>query len=178
MESKNVWLTFRGEGVSVSLVDSHEVLCVPSERLCRGLIFDESNHCSIRIEGEVRTFLPDFGKAIYCTQEFVASKEWLSTKRLDWNSSINKLQNTEWGCEIEIEGEFDEGLLRYNVTQPVSVRVGKKIYRYNRPILTSIVYNGKTYSLHQVIRPIINEWMLDGFEIPRYNVDIDKSCHN
>ena len=163
MESKKVWLTFRGEGVSVSLPGSHKVLCFPHEQLCRGLIFEESNHCSISIEVEARTFLPDFIKAIYRTKEFVAPQEWLSTKRLDWNHCINKWQNTEWACEIEIEREFDERLVRYNVTYPISVRVGKKIYRYNRPMLTSIDYNGTTYSLFEVIRPITNEKMLDGF---------------
>lgn len=178
MESKKVWLTFRGEGVSVSLVDSHKVLCFPREQLCRGLIFEESNHCSISIEVEARTFLPDFSKAIYRTKEFVAPQGWLSTKQLDWNSSINKWQNTEWSCEIEIEREFDERLLRYNVTYPISVRVGKKIYRYNRPILTSVDYNGTTYSLFEVIRPIINEWTLDGLEIPQIYIDNDSSCQN
>ena len=178
MESKKVWLTFRGEGVSVSLVDSHKVLCVPTERLCRGLAFNKSNHCSISIEIEGQRFSPDFSKVICQAQEFVASKEWLSTKRLDWNHCINKRQNTECACEIEIEGEFDERLLRYNVTYPISVRVGKKIYRYNRPILTSIDYNGTTYSLFEVIRPITNEKMLDGFEIPRIYIDNDSSCQN
>ena len=136
------------------------------------------NHCSISIEGEECTFLPDFSKIICQAQEFVASKEWLSTKQLDWKSSINKWQNTECACEIEIEGEFDERLLRYNVTYPISVRVGKKIYRYNRPILTSIDYNGTTYSLFEVIRPITNEKMLDGFEIPQIYIDNDSSCQN
>ena len=178
MECKKVWLTFRGEGVSVSLVDSHKVLCVPTERLCRGLAFNKSNHCSISIEIEGQRFSPDFSKVICQAQEFVASKEWLSTKQLDWKSSINKWQNTECACEIEIEGEFDERLLRYNVTYPISVRVGKKIYRYNRPILTSIDYNGTTYSLFEVIRPITNEKMLDGFEIPRIYIDNDSSCLN
>ena len=178
MECKKVWLTFRGEGVSVSLVDSHKVLCVPTERLCRGLAFNKSNHCSISIEIEGQRFSPDFSKVICQAQEFVASKEWLSTKRLDWNHCINKWQNTEWACEIEIEREFDERLVRYNVTYPISVRVGKKIYRYNRPILTSIDYNGTTYSLFEVIRPITNEKMLDGFEIPRIYIDNDSSCQN
>ena len=178
MECKKVWLTFRGEGVSVSLVDSHKVLCVPTERLCRGLAFNKSNHCSISIEIEGQRFSPDFSKVICQAQEFVASKEWISTKQLDWKSSINKWQNTECACEIEIEGEFDERLLRYNVTYPISVRVGKKIYRYNRPILTSIDYNGTTYSLFEVIRPITNEKMLDGFEIPQIYIDNDSSCQN
>jgi hypothetical protein len=178
MESKKVWLTFRGEGVSVSLVDSHKVLCFPREHLCRGLIFEESNHCSISIEVEAHTFLPDFSKVIYRTKEFVAPQEWLSTKRLDWNHCINKWQNTEWACEIEIEGEFDERLVRYNVIQPVSVRVGKKIYQYNQPILKNIDYNGTTYSLFEVIRPITNEKMLDGFEIPQIYIDNDSSCQN
>lgn len=178
MECKKVWLTFRGEGVSVSLPGSHKVLCFPREHLCRGLIFEESNHCSISIEIEGQRFSPDFSKVICQAQEFVASKEWLSTKQLDWKSSINKWQNTECACEIEIEGEFDERLLRYNVTYPISVRVGKKIYRYNRPILTSIDYNGTTYSLFEVIRPITNEKMLDGFEIPQIYIDNDSSCQN
>lgn len=178
MECKKVWLTFRGEGVSVSLPGSHKVLCVPHEHLCSGIIFEEYNHCYTSIEVEERTFLPDFSKVIYRTKEFVAPQEWLSTKRLDWNHCINKWQNTEWTCEIEVYGEFDERLVRYNVIQPVSVRVGKKIYRYNRPILTSINYNGTTYSLFEVIRPIINEWTLDGFEIPRIYIDNDSSCKN
>ena len=178
MESKKVWLTFRSEGVSVSLVDSHKVLCFPREQLCRGLIFEESNHCSISIEVEARTFLPDFSKVICQAQEFVASKEWLSTKRLDWNHCINKWQNTEWSWEIEVYEELYERLLRYNGTYPISVRVGKKIYRYNRLILTSIDYNGTTYSLFEVIRPITNEKMLDGFEIPQIYIDNDSSCQN
>jgi hypothetical protein len=178
MESKKVWLTFRGEGVSVSLVDSHKVLCVPTERLCRGLAFNKSNHCSISIEIKGQRFSPDFSKVICQAQEFVASKEWLSTKQLDWKSSINKWQNTECACEIEIEGEFDERLVRYNVIQPVSVRVGKKIYQYNQPILKNIDYNGTTYSLFEVIRPITNENMLDGFEIPQIHIDNDSSCQN
>ena len=39
----------------------------------------------------------------------------------------------------------------------------------------AINYNGTTYSLFEVIRPIINEWTLDGFEIPRIYIDNDIS---
>lgn len=60
MESKKVWLTFRGEGVSVSLPGSHKMLCFPRKHLCRGIIFEEYNHCYTSIEVEERTFFPDF----------------------------------------------------------------------------------------------------------------------
>lgn len=150
---RKIQLVFRGEGVRLSLADSHKVLCLPLEHLCSGLIFEESTHCSISIESAERMFLPDLRKVIYSTQEFVAPNEWQSTKRLDWNHCINKWQDAEWACEIEVEGEFDERLLQYNVAHPISVRVGKKIYSYNRPVLTTLNYNGKTYSLTPIVRP-------------------------
>ena len=178
MVSRKTQLVFRGDGVSLSLADSHKVLCFPSEHLCSGLIFEDSAYCSVSIEVEGQLFSPDWGKVTYYTKEFVIPKEWQSTKRLAWNHCINKWQDADCACEIEIEGEFDESLLRYNVTYPISVRVGKKIYRYNQPILKNIDYNGTTYSLFEVIRPITNEKMLDGFEIPQIYIDNDSSCQN
>lgn len=151
---RKIQLVFRGEGVSLSLADSHKVLCLPLEHLCSGLIFEEATHCSISIESAERMFLPDFRKVIYNAQEFVAANEWQSTKRLDWNHCINKWQDAEWACEIEVEEEeeFDERLLQYNVAHPISVQVGKKMYSYNRPVLTTLNYNGKTYSLTPIVR--------------------------
>lgn len=152
MVSRNTQLVFRGDGVSLSLADSHKVLCFPSEHLCSGLIFEDSAYCSVSIEVEGQLFSPDWGKVTYYTKEFVTPKEWQSTKRLDWNHCINKGQDAEWACEIEVEGEFDERLLRYNIARPISVRVDDKIYSYNRPVLTTLNYNGKTYSLTPIVQ--------------------------
>lgn len=152
MVSRNTQLVFRGDGVSLSLADSHKVLCFPPDHLCSGLIFEESIHCSVSIEVDGQLFSPDWGKVTYYTKEFVTPKEWQSTKRLDWNHCINKGQDAEWACEIEVEGEFDERLLRYNIARPISVRVDDKIYSYNRPVLTTLNYNGKTYSLTPIVQ--------------------------
>ena len=157
--SRKIQLVFRGDWVSLSLADSHKVLCFPSDHLCSGLIFEESDHCSVSIEVDGQLFSPDWGKVTYYTKEFVAPKEWQSTKRLDWNHCINKGHDSEWACEIEVEGEFDERLLQYNVARPISVRVDDKIYSYNRPILTSLDYNGTTYSLTQIVRPKHTYWL-------------------
>lgn len=157
--SRKIQLVFRGDWVSLSLADSHKVLCFPSDHLCSGLIFEESDHCYVSIEVDGQLFSPDWGKVTYYTKEFVAPKEWQSTKRLDWNHCINKGHDSEWACEIEVEGEFDERLLQYNVAHPISVRVDNKIYSYNRPILTSLDYNGTTYSLTQIVRPKQMYWL-------------------
>lgn len=158
--SRKIQLVFRGEWVSLSLADSHKVLCFPRDHLCSGLIFEESIHCSVSIEVDGQLFSPDWGKVTYYTKEFVVPKEWQSTKRLAWNHCINKWQDADWACEIEVEGEFDERLLRYNALHPVSVREREKVYHYNRPILTTINYNGTDYSLTPIIRHKHTEWLM------------------
>ena len=161
-----VHLIFRGEGVSLSLVDAHIVLCLPPEELCRGLVFNDYAPYSISIEVNGRKIQPVYKDINLSHKEFVAPKEWQTTKKLDWNRCVNKWQDGKFCCSIEVDGKFDEKMLRYNIAYPVSVRVGGKSYRYNRPILTSVDYKGANYSLVPYIRHTIDDWTLDGFEIP------------
>lgn len=164
-----VQLIFYGEGVSLSLVDAHIVLCLPPEELCRGLVFNDYAPYSISIEVNGQKIQPVYKDINLSHKEFVAPKEWQTTKKLDWNRSVNKWQDGKFCCSIEVDGKFDEKMLRYNIAYPASIRVGKKVYRYNRPILTGISYNGKDYKLLPLLRPVVDEWTLDGFEIPEYN---------
>lgn len=164
-----VHLIFYGEGVSLSLVDAHRVLCLPPEELCRGLVFNDYAPYSISIEVNGQKIQPVYKDINLSHKEFVAPKEWQTTKKLDWNRSVNKWQDGKFCCSIEVDGKFDEKMLRYNIAYPASIRVGKKVYRYNRPILTGVSYNGKDYKLLPLLRPVVDEWTLDGFEIPEYN---------
>lgn len=164
-----VQLIFYGEGVSLSLVDAHRVLCLPPKELCRGLVFNDYAPYSISIEVNGQKIQPVYKDINLSHKEFVAPKEWQTTKKLDWNRSVNKWQDGKFCCSIEVDGKFDEKMLRYNIAYPASIRVGKKVYRYNRPILTGVSYNGKDYKLLPLLRPVVDEWTLDGFEIPEYN---------
>ena len=163
-KKKTVSIEVYGERVDLDLVETNQIQC--PETLCRGLVFNDYGRYTIFVEVDGKRIQPDFNNVTRMPREFVAPKEWQTTKKLDWNRSVNKWQDGKFCCSIEVDGKFDEKMLRYNIAYPVSIRVGKKVYRYNRPILTSVDYKGANYSLIPYIRHTINDWTLDGFEIP------------
>jgi hypothetical protein len=152
------------------------------EMLCRGLVFNNYGSYSISVEVDGKRIHPSFNNVNRIPKEFITSKEW-QNKKLDWNSCICKSLDIEFYCDIEVDAEFDEKLLQYNVVYPASIRVGRKVYRYNRPILTGVNYNGKDYKLYPFRRKLKvlvnipidldieepNESILDGVYIPEYN---------
>ena len=165
-DKKTILLQVYGESVDLALVETDRE--VWRETLCRGLVFNNYGSYSISVDVDGKRIHPSFNNVNRIPKEFITSKEWISTKKLDWNKCINKCLNCKFSCDIEVDGEFNEKLLRYNVVYPASIRVGKKAYRYNRPILTGVNYNGKDYKLLPLLRPVVDEWTLDGFEIPKY----------
>ena len=179
-DKKTILLQVYGESVDLALVETDRE--VWRETLCRGLVFNNYGSYSISVEVDGKRIHPSFNNVNRIPKEFITSKEW-QNKKLDWNSCICKSLDIEFYCDIEVDVEFDEKLLQYNVVYPASIRVGKKVYRYNRPILTGVNYNGKDYKLYPFRRKLKvlvnipidldieepNESILDGFYIPEYN---------
>ena len=179
-DKKTILLQVYGESVDLALVETDRE--VWRETLCRGLVFNNYGSYSISVEVDGKRIHPSFNNVNRIPKEFITSKEWQNMK-LDWNSCICKSLDIEFYCDIEVDAEFDEKLLQYNVVYPASIRVGKKVYRYNRPILTGVNYNGKDYKLYPFRRKLKvlvnipidldieepNESILDGFYIPEYN---------
>lgn len=179
-DKKTILLQVYGESVDLALVETDRE--VWRETLCRGLVFNNYGSYSISVEVDGIRIHPSFNNVNRIPKEFITSKEW-QNKKLDWNSCICKSLDIEFYCDIEVDAEFDEKLLQYNVVYPVSIRVGRKVYRYNRPILTGVNYNGKDYKLYPFRRKLKvlvnipidldieepNESILDGFYIPEYN---------
>jgi hypothetical protein len=180
-DKKTILLQVYGESVDLALAETDRE--VWRETLCRGLVFNNYGSYSISVEVDGKRIHPSFNNVNRIPKEFITSKEWISTKKLDWNRCIYRSLDGEFCCDIEVDGEFNEKLLRYNVVYPASIRVGKKAYRYNRPILTGVNYNGKDYKLYPFRRKLKvlvnipidldieepNESILDGFYIPEYN---------
>ena len=165
-KKKTVSIEVYGERVDLDLVETNQIQC--PETLCRGLVFNDYGRYTIFVEVDGKRIQPDFNNVTRIPREFVAPTEW-QNKKLDWDRCIYRSLDGEFCCDIEVDGEFNEKLLQYNVVYPTSIRVGKKVYRYNRPILTGVSYNGKDYKLLPLLRPVVDEWTLDGFEIPEYN---------
>lgn len=177
---KTILLQVYGESVDLALAETDRE--VWRETLCRGLVFNNYGSYSISVEVDGKRIHPSFNNVNRIPKEFITSKEW-QNKKLDWNSCICKSLDIEFYCDIEVDAEFDEKLLQYNVVYPASIRVGRKVYRYNRPILTGVNYNGKDYKLYPFRRKLKvlvnipidldieepNESILDGFYIPEYN---------
>ena len=177
---KTILLQVYGESVDLALAETDRE--VWRETLCRGLVFNNYGSYSISVEVDGKRIHPSFNNVNRIPKEFIISKEW-QNKKIDWNSCICKSLDIEFYCDIEVDAEFDEKLLQYNVVYPASIRVGRKVYRYNRPILTGVNYNGKDYKLYPFRRKLKvlvnipidldieepNESILDGFYIPEYN---------
>lgn len=179
-DKKTILLQVYGESVDLALAETDREEW--AKTLCRGLVFNNYGSYSISVEVNGKRIQPDFDNVNRTPKEFIISKEW-QNKKLDWNSCICKSLDIEFYCDIEVDAEFDEKLLQYNVVYPASIRVGRKVYRYNRPILTGVNYNGKDYKLYPFRRKLKvlvnipidldieepNESILDGFYIPEYN---------
>ena len=166
-DKKTILLQVYGESIDLDLVETNQIQC--PETLCRGLVFNDYGRYTIFVEVDGNRIQPDFNNVTRIPREFVAPTEW-QNKKLDWDRCIYRSLDGEFCCDIEVDGEFNEKLLQYNVVYPASIRVGKKVYRYNRPILTGVSYNGKDYKLFPRERPVVDEWTLDGFEIPDLSV--------
>lgn len=145
-----VHLTILGESVSISLYDRYQL--VGANFLCEEVVFTDDIHSTLSVAVDGTPININWDNADYCEREFVASEEWTTTKQLDWNRSLNKLSGAEYSCVIECEGDFDVQKLRYNVAHPITVRVGETAYKYNRPLLMDISYDGVTYRLSQYIK--------------------------
>ena len=143
-------LLFSGQKVAIIPTGRYEDTH-PRNTLCRGLILNrdgcepftaELNGCKIPLNSITIRHTP---------KEYAIHADWLKSNSLDWNSSIVHYgyygNTTQYECKIDVDGEFDLTKLEYNCLCPISVRIGNREYRYNKPILVSVSYNGKIYQV-------------------------------
>lgn len=149
-EIGKVPLTITGESVSISLFDRFQLTGV--DFLCDGVIYTDNCNSALCVEVDDTPIAINWDNADYYEREVVASDKWTTIKHLDWNRSLNKLGGVKYCCEIECKGGFDVQKLRYNVAHPIIVRIGEKAYKYNRPLLTDVSYDGVTYRLSPYIK--------------------------
>lgn len=166
---------FTGREVAIMPTDRYEPTH-PRNTLCCGLI--------LNIEGfepftaELNGYkMPLNRTAIrYTPKEYNIPIDWLKCNSLDWNRSIvyddycgNTTQYELW---IDVNGEFDLSKLEYNCLYPISVQVGGKKYKFNKPILVGVNYDGRTYQVHRK-KSVVG--MVSGWKFSKLNVSYENA---
>lgn len=151
-------LSFICEGQEVAIMPTGRYdYAHPRNTLCSGLILNIDGYepFTAELNGRIKIALGDV-KIVYTPMEYILPDEWATRECLDWNSSIVHYgyycDTTQYECEIEVDGMFDVTKIEFNCLYPISVRVGSKTYRYNKPILVGVSYNGKTYQIHHKVK--------------------------
>ena len=151
-------LSFICEGQEVAIIPTGRYdYAHPRNTLCSGLILNIDGYepFTAELNGRIKIALGDV-KIVYTPMEYILPDEWATRECLDWNSSIvhygSYCDTTQYECEIEVDGMFDVTKIEFNCLYPISVRVGSKTYRYNKPILVGVSYNGKTYQIHHKVK--------------------------
>ena len=151
-------LSFICEGQEVAIIPTGRYdYAHPRNTLCSGLILNIDGYepFTAELNGRIKIALGDV-KIVYTPMEYILPDEWATRECLDWNSSIvhygSYCDTTQYECEIEVDDMFDLTKLEFNCLYPISVRVGSKTYRYNKPILVGVSYNGKTYQIHHKVK--------------------------
>ena len=155
-------LTFICEGQEVAIIPTGRYDYIhPHNTLCSGLILniDGYDPFTSELNGHRISLISEV-KIVYTPIEYVLPDEWATRACIDWNRSIVRYgyycDTTQYECEIEVNDMFDLTKLEYNCLYPISVRVGGKTYRYNKPILVGVSYNGKTYQVHHKVKTTNN----------------------
>jgi hypothetical protein len=163
---------FTGREVAIMPTDRYEPTH-PRNSLCCGLI--------LNIEGfepftaELNGYkMPLNRTAIrYTPKEYNIPIDWLKYNSLDWNRSIvyddyfgNTTQYELW---IDVNGEFDLSKLEYNCLYPISVQVGGKKYKFNKPILVGVNYDGRTYQMYRKLRAVDRGWKFSKLNVSYEN---------
>ena len=179
MQSGKLTLLFSGQKVAIIPTGRYEYTH-PYNTLCSGLILNrdgcepftaELNGCKIPLNSITIRHTP---------KEYAIPADWLKWNSLDWNSSIVHYgyygNTTQYECKIDVDGEFDLAKLEYNCLYPISVRVGCKKYKFNKPILIGVSYNGRTYQVYRKLITTGYGWKFNKFDInDKHTKDVEEN---
>lgn len=163
---------FTGREVAIMPTDRYEPTH-PRNTLCCGLI--------LNIEGfdpftaELNGYKRSLNRTTirYTPKEYNIPIDWLKCNSLDWNRSIVYYDyfgnTTQYELWIDVNGEFDLSKLEYNCLYPISVQVGGKKYKFNKPILVGVNYDGRTYQMYRKLRAVGSGWKFSKLNVSYEN---------
>ena len=170
---------FTGREVAIMPTDRYEPTH-PRNTLCCGLI--------LNIEGldpftaELNGYKRSLNRTTirYTPKEYNIPIDWLKCNSLDWNRSIVYYDyfgnTTQYELWIDVNGEFDLSKLEYNCLYPISVQVGGKKYKFNKPILVGVNYDGRTYQMYRKLRDVGSGWKFSKLNINnKHTEDVEEN---
>lgn len=166
IEDGKAILRISGDSIHIRAKDRCEV--ITHGFLCSGIIFNTQGYYPLNIEFNGADIIANSNQIVCTPAEFILDEEWTTTKSLDRSGCLC----TGYGrykCEIDIDSDFSIDKLQYRCICPVVVRVGGKAYRYAKPILVGVNYDGKTYQMYCELRAVGGGWKFSKLNVSYEN---------
>ena len=181
MQSDKLTLLFSGQEVAIIPTGRYEYTH-PYNTLCSGLILNQDGCEPFTAELNGERILINSIKITYTPKEYVVPTSMANRICLDWNKSIVHYgyygDTIQYECfiDVDMDTEFDLTKIKYHCLHPISVQVGNKTYKYNKPLLVGISCNGQNYPVQPKIRPINKEWKFSKFNInDKHTKDVEEN---
>ena len=155
IEEGKAILRISGDSIHIRAKDRYGV--ITHDFLCGGIIFNTQGYYPLYIEFNGADIVANSNQIVCTPAEFILDEEWTTTKSLDWSNCLC-FRYGRYKCEIDIDSDFSIDKLQYRCICPVVVRVGRKAYRYAKPILVGVNYDGKTYQMYRELRAMGSGW--------------------
>jgi hypothetical protein len=155
IEEGKAILRISGDSIHIRAKDGYGV--ITHDFLCGGIIFNTQGYYPLDIEFNGAHIIANSNQIVCTPAEFILDEERTTAKSLDWSGCL-RTGHGRYKCEIDIDSNFSIDKLQYRCIRPVVVRVGRKAYRYAKPILQDIIYKGRKYPVLPIRKnyPITN----------------------
>ena len=166
IEEGKAILRISGDSIHIRAKDRYED--ITHGFLCGGIIFKTQGYYPLNIEFNGAGIIANSNQIVCTPAEFILDEEWTTTKSLDWSDCLC-IGCGRYKCEIDIDSDFSIDKLQYRCIRPVVVRVGRKAYRYAKPILVGVNYDGKTYQMYRELRAMGSGWKFSKLNVSYEN---------
>ena len=166
IEEGKAILRISGDSIHIRAKDRYED--ITHGFLCGGIIFKTQGYYPLNIEFNGADIIANSNQIVCTPAEFILDEEWTTTKSLDWSNCLC-FRYGRYKCEIDIDSDFSIDKLQYRCICPVVVRVGRKAYRYAKPILVGVNYDGKTYQMYRELRAMDSGWKFSKLNVSYEN---------
>ena len=166
IEEGKAILRISGDSIRIRAKDRYED--ITHGFLCGGIIFKTQGYYPLNIEFNGADIIANSNQIVCTPAEFILDEEWTTTKSLDWSNCLC-FRYGRYKCEIDIDSDFSIDKLQYRCICPVVVRVGRKAYRYAKPILVGVNYDGKTYQMYRELRAMGSGWKFSKLNVSYEN---------
>ena len=166
IEEGKAILRISGDSIHIRAKDRYED--ITHGFLCGGIIFNAQGYYPLNIEFNGADIIANSNQIVCTPAEFILDEEWTTTKSLDWSDCLC-IGCGRYKCEIDIDSDFSIDKLQYRCIRPVVVRVGRKAYRYAKPILVGVNYDGKTFQMYRELRAMGSGWKFSKLNVSYEN---------